>query len=77
MEKTGEGSTGSSASSEEEDKKLKSQDVEIEELRAQIERLRRQGKETCQDDANGPVRKESGVEEDLGHGSGRGGREQK
>ena len=44
MTKTGEGSTGSSASSGEEDKNLKSQDVGIKELRAQIERLRGQGK---------------------------------
>ena len=38
----------------EEDKK----DVEIEELRAQVERLRRRGKEASPDDSNGPVREE-------------------
>ena len=64
--KSGEGSTGSSTSSGEEDKKLKSQDAEIKELRAQVDRLRRQGKEAGQDESVGPVRKESGIEEDWG-----------
>ena len=36
--RTGEGSTGSSSSSGEEDKKSKSQEAEIKELRAQVER---------------------------------------
>ena len=64
--KTGEGPTGSSTSSGEEDKKFKSQHVEIKELCAEIERLPRQGKESGQDESNGPVRKESAVEEDWG-----------
>ena len=40
--RTGEGSMGLSSSSEEEDKKYKSQEAEIKELRAQVERFRRQ-----------------------------------
>ena len=47
--RTGEWSTGSSTSSGEGDKKFKSQDAEITELRAQVERLRRQGREAGQD----------------------------
>ena len=40
--RSGEGSTGLSSSSGEEDKKCKSQEAEIKELRAQVEQLRRQ-----------------------------------
>ena len=62
--RTDEGSTGSSTSSGEEDKKFTSQDDESKELRTQFERLRRQSRDAGQDGSSGPVRKERGVEED-------------
>ena len=49
--RTGEWSAGSSSSSGEEDKKFKkSQEAETEELRAQVERLRRQRGEAARTD---------------------------
>ena len=62
--RTGEGSTGPSSSSGEEDKKYTSQEAEIKELRAQVERFRRERGEAGQDGPSESVRKESVVEED-------------
>ena len=57
--KSGEGSTGSSTSSGEEDQK----DAEIKELRAQIEQCRKQSGEAEEGGQGLPLRRESGLEE--------------
>ena len=62
--RTRERPTGSSTSSGEEDRKFKSQEAEIEELRTRIEHYRNQIGEEVQGGQGLPLRRESGMEEE-------------
>ena len=64
--KTGDWSTCCSSSSGEEDKKSKSQEAEIKELRAQFQCFRKQRGEAGQEGQSGPARRQSCLEEDWG-----------
>ena len=68
--KNGEGSTGSSTSSGEEDGRSKSLEAENKELRARIEALEKKEGEGVQERQGLPSRRESGLEEEWRYGDG-------
>ena len=65
--KTGDWSTGCSSLSGEEDKKSKSQEAEIKELREEVEWFREQRGEAVQEEQSGPARSME-VEEEFENG---------